>query len=196
MRITGGRFGSRPLKAPKGTLTRPTSDRVREALFNILVARGAVRGRVLDLFAGTGALGLEALSRGADEVVLVERSKEALVTLRTNVAALGVADRVRVVASAVERAERSVGEGPFQLVLADPPYADVPSGAAARAIAAVLGLKEPDPRRTRLAEDGILVLEHASRDEAPPIEGLVRGESRTYGDTSLTLFSRLTEPKA
>ena len=92
MRITGGQLGSRALKAPKGTLTRPTSDRVREALFNILRDE-CVGARVLDLYAGTGALGLEAISRGATFAVFVERSKRALAALNANIATLSLRPR-------------------------------------------------------------------------------------------------------
>ena len=180
MRITGGEFGSRALKAPRGSATRPTSDRVREALFSILGARGALTGRVLDLFAGTGALGLEALSRGAEAVVFVERSREALVALQANVDALGVRGRVRVLSVPVERAGRALEGERFDLVFADPPYADVKSGVALRALESVavpvLG--------------GLLVLEHASRDAPPAIAGLAHDEARTYGDTAVSFYRR------
>ncbi len=178
MRITGGQYRSRALKAPKGSLTRPTSDRVREALFSILGPRAAAR-RVLDLYAGTGALGLEALSRGAESVVFVERSKEALAALRANVEALGLVARA-CVASAVERAARDLEGERFDLVFADPPYADVKSGAAVRAIEALV--------LPHLAPSALLVLEHASRDPAPLIEGLVLDDGRTYGDTTLSFY--------
>jgi 16S rRNA (guanine966-N2)-methyltransferase len=180
MRITGGKYGSRPLKAPKGSLTRPTSDRVREALFSILGPQAAA-AKVLDLYAGTGALGLEALSRGAGSVVFVERSKEALVALNANVDALGVRSRVRILPHTIERGLRGLaGHERFSLVFADPPYADVPSGAA---VATFETLLVPV-----LSADGLLVLEHASRDPSPAIEGLIRHDSRTYGDTTLAFF--------
>src|ERR1700680_1652370 len=100
MRITGGIHRSRSLRAPRGERTRPTSDRVREALFGILTARRSLAGlEILDLYAGTGALALEALSRGAGRATLVESSREALAAIRANVAALGVQDRVRVIPS-------------------------------------------------------------------------------------------------
>ena len=106
MRVTGGIFRSRALRAPRGTTTRPTSDRVREAMFSMLVSDGLIEegARILDLYAGSGALGLEALSRGAGEAVLVEQGRDALAAIRENVEALDVADRVRVVAARVERA--------------------------------------------------------------------------------------------
>ena len=183
MRITGGELRSRALKAPRGNDTRPTSDRVREALFSILIARGGVLtgARVLDLYAGTGALGLEAISRGAAAVVFVERSREALAVLRANVASLGVGDRTVVVAAAVEKADKALGAGGsrFGLVFADPPYADVKSGVATRALEAILPRLEPA---------GLLVLEHASRDAAPPLAHLTLEESRTYGDTCVSFY--------
>src|ERR1700723_2294722 len=98
MRITGGSLRSRAIRAPRGHSTRPTSDRVRESLFGILESAGRVEGaRVLDLYAGTGALALEALSRGAARAVLVESSRDALAVVRGNVASLGMEERARVV---------------------------------------------------------------------------------------------------
>src|ERR1700722_18144498 len=125
MRITGGTLRSRQLQAPRGASTRPTSDRVREALFGILGSAGALAGaRVLDLYAGTGALTFEAISRGATRATVVESSREALVALRANVASLGLQAHVRVVAGSVHASLARIGrDGPFDLVLADPPWA-------------------------------------------------------------------------
>lgn len=182
MRITGGELRSRALKAPKGNDTRPTSDRVREALFSILTARGGVLAgaRVLDLYAGTGALGLEALSRGAAEAVFVERSRDALAVLRANVSSLGVGDRSLVVPAALEKAEKALAASRFDLVFADPPYADVKNGVATRALEAIVV--------PRLEPSALLVLEHASRDPAPTLAHLVHEESRTYGDTCVSFY--------
>ena len=191
MRITGGAHRSRNLVAPRGNATRPTSDRVREALFAILGAESPIAGaRVLDLYAGTGALALEAISRGAAHAVLVERGKEALDAIRANVASLGVGAIVRVVAVPVERAAKAIAQGAgafgasgasFDLVLVDPPYADVTSGAAVRALDAIVaaGLVAPGAR---------VVLEHGKNDAAPAIAGLVLGDTRRYGDTSLSFY--------
>lgn len=186
MRITGGEFRSRPLKAPKGSATRPTSDRVREALFSILASRASRAGSVLDLYAGTGALGLEALSRGATSVVFVERSKEALAALGANVASLGVGARARVLASSVERAATRLSGERFDLVFVDPPYADVASGAA------VTLLREHVV--PLIADGGALVLEHSSRDESPTLNGLAREDARTYGDTTLSFYVTRPSP--
>jgi len=184
MRITGGEMRSRHLKAPAGESTRPTSDRVREALFGILAARGAVEGaRVLDLYAGSGALALEALSRGAARAVLVERGRPALEAIRANVEALGLGARAKVVAGPVERAApRLSAEGPFDLVLVDPPYADVPRGAVGRAL-------EPLLAGGALSAGALLVLEHAHADAPPPLAGLSAEETRRYGDTALTFYT-------
>jgi 16S rRNA (guanine966-N2)-methyltransferase len=192
MRITGGRHRSRMLVAPRGHATRPTSDRVREALFGILTSAEPLAGaRVLDLYAGTGALALEAVSRGAASAVVVERAKEALDSLRTNVTALKLGAEVRIVPTSVERAARALqaleppagSPGPrgFDLVFADPPYADVPGGAVAAALAAIVGagLVNPGAR---------VVLEHAKGDEPPAIEGLSLEDTRRYGDTCLAFY--------
>jgi len=129
MRIIAGEFRSRILEAPRGMDTRPTSDRLRETLFNVLQPRLA-GVRFLDLYAGSGANGLEALSRGATEAVLVEQAAPALAAIRKNVAALGVSGRVRVEGVAVGRwlrnmvrAVSSGGVATFDVVFLDPPYA-------------------------------------------------------------------------
>jgi 16S rRNA (guanine966-N2)-methyltransferase len=184
MRITGGVFRSRLLTAPRGDATRPTSDRVREALFAILGGGAALaRVRVLDLYAGSGALALEALSRGASSATLVEPARAAIDAIQTNVQALGVGDRTHVLAAPVERAHLSLRSGPFDLVFADPPYAQVASGQAPRAIAALLA-RPPSV----LAPGARLVLEHSKADPAPALPGLSFAETRRYGDTSLSFY--------
>jgi 16S rRNA (guanine(966)-N(2))-methyltransferase RsmD len=183
MRITGGTFRSRAIRAPRGQATRPTSDRVREALFGILGSAGAVEGaRVLDLYAGTGALAIEALSRGAADAVLVESGREALVALRANLATLGLEARARVIAADVrEGLRRLASAGPFDLVLADPPWALVDAGDAPHALSQLAASR-------LVAVDAVVVLEHAARSQPPEIEGLARGETRRYGDTALTFY--------
>jgi len=183
MRITGGTLRSRALKAPKGQATRPTTDRVREALFGILASAGAVEGaRVLDLYAGTGALALEALSRGAATAVLVESARDALAALRSNVSALGLEDRAHVVAGdAMQSMRRMAGAGPFDMVFADPPWALVDSGHPAAILSDLA-------RRGQIAADGRVVLEHAARTAPIDIDGLVRLDTRRYGDTALTFY--------
>src|SRR5688500_9337459 len=134
MRVIAGRLGGRRLVAPRGMKTRPTSDRVREALFSML---GNLEDRVvLDLYAGTGALGIEAMSRGAARAVFVESARPALEALRQNLASLGLVggaagansgEGCHVVGARAERAVVDIARwGPFDLVFADPPYALVP----------------------------------------------------------------------
>jgi len=123
MRIIAGEWRGRTVEAPPGRATRPTSDRAREGLFSMLQSRlGSFEGLVVaDLFAGTGALGLEALSRGAAHCTFVEKDREALDVLRRNVERLGAGDRAEVRAQAIEHA--AAPERPCDLILIDPPYA-------------------------------------------------------------------------
>ena len=183
MRITGGTHRSRVLVAPSGASTRPTSDRVREALFGLLAAAGHLEGaRVLDLYAGTGALALEALSRGAAHATLLEWSPHALAALRANVKALGLETRTQVLQADVGKARRRLApSGPFDLVFADPPWALVESGDAPRALADLIKLPI-------LAPSSLVVLEHSARTEAPLIAGLALDQTRRYGDTALAVY--------
>src|SRR5262249_55326043 len=178
MRVIAGSLGGRRLVAPPGRETRPTSDRVREALFSIL---GDVAGlRVLDLYAGTGALGIEAISRGASFALFVESGRPPARALPENIASLALDARSAAVQKAVERAiDTIVKSGPFDLAFLDPPYASV---AAAAAMIESLATAGAFVRRVRA------VLEHASRDTPPGVAGFTRSSTRTYGDTSLSFY--------
>lgn len=124
MRVIAGTARGRRLVAPPGPATRPTPDRVREATFNALGSMGAVVGAsVLDLFAGSGALGIEALSRGAADATFVDVDRDALTALEANLAVTGLATQATVVASPVDRFLRGVGDRTWDLALIDPPYA-------------------------------------------------------------------------
>ena len=173
MRITGGTWGRRPIQAPPGRGTRPTTDRVREALFSLLEARGAVAGaRVLDLFAGSGALGLEALSRGAAHATFVERHGATLAVARRNASALAAEGTAFVRADV--RTFLGRPHDPVELVLADPPY-DLP------------WLPElPALTRPHLAPGGVLVLEHDARHDFGAEPGFE--QARTYGGTVVSIF--------
>jgi 16S rRNA (guanine966-N2)-methyltransferase len=174
--VAGSRKGHR-IEAPKGVFTRPTGDRVREAVFSIL---GSVEGaRALDLFAGSGALGLEALSRGASSCLFVERDREAVRVIQANLEKLHLTGAVVVArdASAALREERERGRR-FDLVLADPPYEDWERHEAA--------LAELVP--SVLADDGLVVVETADRVEpALPLDLVT---TRRYGSARITVFSR------
>lgn len=178
MRVIGGEFGSRRLVAPAGMGTRPSSDRLRETLFNVLGER-VVGVRFLDLYAGSGAVGIEALSRGATEAVFAERGAAALKALRGNLRALGVEERAVVVERPVAAALGRV-QGEFGVVFLDPPYVE------AREYAATLGaLGSGGP----VASGGLVVAEHASRDTLAPSYGrLRRVRELRQGDAGLSFF--------
>ena len=183
MRIVGGKFGGRTLATPKGQATRPTSERVREAIFNIL-AHGmegfALEGaRVLDLFAGTGALGLEALSRGARFVQFVDESAEARGLIRQNADALGSIGSVKIWRRDGSRLGPCAPLAPFSLIFADPPYNKGLGTAALKSI-----------MEGGWAEKGaVIVLEEALKAEVLMPEGLELVQSREYGETKV-LFCR------
>lgn len=189
MRITGGQFKGRVIKTLRGQRVRPTGDKVREALFNILGGR-VETARVLDLFAGTGALGLEALSRGAKEVVFVEQWGPATRIIRENAAALSLSPFVSIVHSDFAAALKKLGkEGRrFEIVLADPPYRMRPGGKGEGPAAEklLLALTAYDI----LAPGGILTLEHFSKVDIPGEVGRWHLMRRAqYGQTCLSFFS-------
>jgi 16S rRNA (guanine966-N2)-methyltransferase len=183
MRVIAGRLGGRRLKAPRGRLTtRPTSDRVREALFSML---GELDGTVaLDLFAGTGALGIEALSRGAERVVFVERDAAAIQALRANLGQLGLVApeaEIRVGdALAALRAARRAGET-YDLVFVDPPYRQ------ARELGGGLSALLP----ALLAPGARVVVESDRR--SPAELSLEVAQQKRYGDTTITIHRHVTE---
>jgi 16S rRNA (guanine966-N2)-methyltransferase len=178
MRVIAGRLRGRTLRAPRGTATRPTADRVREALFSML---GDVSGLVvLDLYAGSGALGIEALSRGARRAVFVESNRAALDCLRRNVNELGVGDACRVIGARSERAApRLKALGPFGLVLCDPPWA-----ALDRALSELGPLLES----IVLSRSAVLVVEHP-RGAAVELAGWVLTSRRAWGGSAISLFA-------
>jgi 16S rRNA (guanine966-N2)-methyltransferase len=184
MRIVGGTRRGRRLRGPRSAAIRPTLDRVRETLFNVL-GQTFDGGEVLDLYAGTGAFGLEALSRGAARAVLVDSGAEAAALCRSNAAELGLLAEVEVVQAPVDRAlERLAADGRrFELVFADPPY-------LAKAGARVVEAAEPV-----LAEGGTLVVEHDRRESLPERSGaLVLWDERRFGDTRVSLYRAAAIP--
>ncbi|HUF47831.1 MAG TPA: 16S rRNA (guanine(966)-N(2))-methyltransferase RsmD [Vicinamibacterales bacterium] len=175
MRIIAGRFRGRKLAGPEGPGVRPTSDRLRETLFNVL-ARRIGGARVLDAFAGTGALGLEAASRGALSVTLVESDRHALAVIEKNVAHCGADAFCDVVRGRFPRVP--AGGATFDLILLDPPY-DTPD--LEEILAAASG---------RLAPGGLVVLEHSGRRAAPEAAGsVVRTRLLTAGDSALSFYT-------
>lgn len=181
MRVTGGSARGTPLVAPRGADTRPTTDRVREAIFSILFSLDAGFERVLDLYAGTGALAIEALSRGDGSAVLVDRAPAAQASIRRNLRAARVEDRAELLAMPVRQAlERLTGRS-FSLVFVDPPYDEATASEV---------LEQLVPRGL-LAPDAVIVYEHAWRrplSRCP--DGLALIDDRRYGDTGVAIFRR------
>lgn len=182
MRIIAGSARSRTILTPEGRDTRPTLDRVRESLFNILQMR--VRGAdVLDLFAGSGALALESLSRGAESAVMVDHNRQAIQCIRKNVEALRFQDKARIMQSdwraAVETLRRE--EKTFDLVFLDPPYAMVELAEVTEAI------------RPLLAEDALVVIEHDVRTTPHVADGYDATDTRRYGIVGVTFFQNVAE---
>jgi 16S rRNA (guanine966-N2)-methyltransferase len=177
MRIIAGTNKGRTLKAPKWDGLRPTSDKLRETLFNI-IAPHVEGARVLDLFAGTGAIALEALSRGAAAATCIEKDRRAALLIEDNRERCGEAKRCVIIRDAVERAcAKPVPGGPFDIVVLDPPY---DYAALDRAVGEAAGQR---------AAGGLLVLEHASRVAPPAPAGLVITRTVTSGDSALTFYA-------
>jgi 16S rRNA (guanine(966)-N(2))-methyltransferase RsmD len=185
MRVIAGTFRSRQLKSLKGDALRPTSDRLRETLFNVIAGR-VPGSRFLDLFAGTGAVGIEALSRGAQEAVFLENHAPAAALIRKNLASLGIQSGARVLAlDALRGLEKLATEpnsrsSPFELVFLDPPYA------AAEDYRRVLNFLGATPI---LSDSSIVVAEHRHSFDLPERFGqLQRARMLRQGDASLTFY--------
>jgi len=180
MRIVAGTARGRPLRGPKREGIRPTSDRVRETLFNVLGPW--LEGAVLDLYAGTGALALEALSRGASRAVLVDSGREAQQLIARNAADLGFASQVELLAMPVDRALAQLqGRGlAFEWVFADPPYA----------LRAGAGLLERLAGSSVLAPGATLMIESDKREPEPVHPAFEAYDVRAFGDTVVRLFHR------
>ena len=179
VRVIAGTAKGRRLRVPAGLHVRPSGARLRESAFGILEHRGAIEGaRVLDLFAGTGALGIEALSRGAAHATFVDAGKPALAAIRGNLHELGLEDRADVVALDAVAAAGRPPAAPWDLVFVDPPYA---SDLARRAVAALPA--------AGLAPGAVVVIEHDRRGAPPDALGfLLRTDQRRYGDTMVSFF--------
>jgi 16S rRNA (guanine966-N2)-methyltransferase len=177
MRIIAGAWRGRPIEAPAGTATRPTSDRAREGLFSMLTSRlgGFEELQVADLFAGTGSFGLEALSRGAAHCTFVETDRAALEALRRNVARLDATARADIRALDATR----FGGGPYHLVLLDPPYG---SGLGGKAISNLVEAGALAP--------GCLIALETGRADPIEIPGLAEVADRTYGKARIRLLRR------
>jgi 16S rRNA (guanine966-N2)-methyltransferase len=177
LRLSGGELRSREISVPPGRTIRPTPGRVKEALFSIVGER-LRDAAVLDLFAGTGAIGFEALSRGAAHATFVEAHRPTALRLRLTAARLGVEARTTVVAAPAERAARALA-GPFDFVYADPPYADGPPAAALAALRA----------SGAIGPQTLVVYEHRPGAVDLAAAGLVSRRTVRYGDVALDFLS-------
>jgi len=176
MRIIAGTLKGRRLDAPDWPGLRPTSDRLRETLFNVLAPR-IVGARFLDAYAGTGAVGIEALSRGASHVTFVERDPRAARLIEQNLARCGVQDRYAIIRAGFAGAAQRLTD-PFQILFLDPPYG---AGELIAALGAAAAL---------VAGDALLIVEHATRDKAPDaVGGLSRRRELVQGDSALAFFT-------
>jgi len=182
MRIVGGKHKGHSIAPPTGSATRPTSDRVRESVFNILahgIAGLEIEGaRVLDLFAGTGAMGLEAISRGARFCQFVDDSAEARGLIRKNADALGVIGLAKIWRRDATNLGPCAPQPGFDLVFADPPYG---KGLGEKALISLVSGQW-------LNANAIVVLEESAKAEVPAIEGLTLIDERAYGDTMIRFF--------
>ena len=178
MRIIAGEMRSRTILAPKGSDTRPTLDRTRESLFNILAAE-CPESRVLDLYAGSGALALEALSRGAASAVLCDCSREAARVIRQNIESLGVSDRARFLQMQDVQAVQLLGreKARFDLVFLDPPYR----------LSTVPACQAMDQARI-LDDNALVVIEHAAQSIPDPGLAYTLADRRKYRDTIISFF--------
>ena len=192
MRVIAGTLRRRTLEAPTGLATRPTSDQLRETLFNVLAPR--IEGaQFLDLYAGSGAVGIEAASRGAARVLLVERADPALRVLRSNLEKLGLRDKLRVeavsVAAFLKKARPESSLPAFDLVFLDPPYD------SSMEYALALGLLGGQSA-TLLSEDALVIAEHRRKEKLEERYGvLARIRRLDQGDASLSFYKKTVSPE-
>jgi 16S rRNA (guanine(966)-N(2))-methyltransferase RsmD len=201
MRIIGGRAGGRSLKAPRGDKTRPTSDKVREALFNILTSRGEMPARVLDLYAGSGALGLEALSRGASSALFVDVDRDTCDLIRDNATRLEIVQShnnnvqmhnnrasLEIVCMPVVRWLSKESAPAYDLIFLDPPYESHVTGELEKALALVA-------KKQLVAADGLVIAEHEWRNAPDEHYGaLALFDRRRYGQTAISFYAAARAP--
>lgn len=190
MRVTAGRLGGRPLVAPKDSRVRPTADKVRQAVFNILAHNDFGTGfrlegaRVLDLFAGTGAMGIEALSRAASYCLFIDDHAESRALIRENVEALGLTGVTKIWRRDATDLGKLGTDKPFDIAFLDPPYRN---NLVARALASLRA-------GGWLAPHAVIVAETAEDESVPPTDGFAALDDRLYGDTRVTILRGIGLP--
>lgn len=176
IRIISGQFGGRKIESTDNDRTHPMGERIRNALFNSL-GSDIESAEVLDVFAGTGSIGIEALSRGASKATFIEKDRTAQNVLAKNVTTLGLEERVVIVRTTVSNWLASADPPLYDIIFADPPYDDPQFSTAEK----LLGLLKPN---------GIMVLSHPGRSETPTRPGVVVVDNRSYGSARLTFYRR------
>ncbi|MBN1446085.1 MAG: 16S rRNA (guanine(966)-N(2))-methyltransferase RsmD [Candidatus Omnitrophica bacterium] len=188
MKVISGYLKGKRLIFPegRGRKLRPTKDLVREAIFDTL--RGWIESkRVLDLFAGTGALGIEAVSHGAQEVFFVESDRDAVNSIRKNIEYLNISDICTVKKGKAEKVIETLENEKFDLIIADPPY-DYPGNKILHILQSIAGLKVA-------GDEGIIVFEHGDRDKLPEVEGLAVYKEKTYGKSMVSYLKAVKNEK-
>jgi 16S rRNA (guanine966-N2)-methyltransferase len=174
IRIISGKFGGRKIEAPDNTRTHPMGERIRNAMFNSIGSE-AINAEVLDAFAGTGSVGLEALSRGAKSAVFIERDNIAAKILAKNVNTLAAEDQAKIIRTSVLNWVENNNHKQFDLIFADPPYHDPQLSTVAK----LYGLLKPG---------GLMILSHPGGSEVPTKPGVVVVDNRSYGNANLTFY--------
>lgn len=176
VRVVAGTFGGRKIETPDGKRTHPMGERVKNALFNS-IGREVVGAKVLDAFAGSGALGIEAISRGAAHATFIERDRVAQRVISENITLLGIEDQTKIVKASVASWIDTYDEDLFDIILVDPPYRDMQLSTVSQ----LMGLLKPG---------ALMVLSHPGRSESPTGARVVVVDNRSYGDAALTYFRK------
>lgn len=186
MRVISGSARGRHLKAPKGMRTRPMADKIREAAFSMLASLGVDPINVLDLYAGSGSVGIEALSRGAERAEFVEQNPAACAVIRDNLASTGFSERARVIQSAVSTYLSRVA-APYDFVIMDPPYADP----------AIVDTLEALASSPAVEQGTILLIGHSPRVELPEQAGVLqRIRHRCHGDSCFSIYEAVLDDES
>lgn len=175
LRVIAGEFGGRIIEAPTGFTTHPMSERMRNAMFNIL---GDISGlSVLDPYAGSGAISIEAISRGASRAVAIEKDRKAQGVIAQNLATLGLEDRIKLIKANCRAWSETSQDMLFDLIIADPPYNDI-------------NLSTISLLTRHLKSTGSMILSHPGRELAPTVNGVVVVDNREYGDAALAIYRK------
>jgi 16S rRNA (guanine966-N2)-methyltransferase len=173
--VIAGLFGGRPIEAPAGFTTHPMSERMRNALFNML---GDIKGKsVLDPYAGSGAISIEAISRGAAQSVAIEKDRKAQTVIAKNIASLGLENQIQLIKANCRAWSKTSQTAQFDLIIADPPYNDI-------------NLSTVGMLTRHLKSTGSMILSHPGRESAPTVNGVVVVDNREYGDAALAIYRK------